>query len=130
MQITVGIITVSDRATSGEYEDLGGPALKDAAEKAGWSVQCEAIVPDDIKRIQETLRSFANQGCGLILTTGGTGIAERDVTPEAIRAVMRVELPGFGETMRSESRKITPKWNFIAESCRGRGPCARYRSSG
>src|ERR1700704_2889937 len=97
MQITVGIVTVSDRATSGEYEDLGGPALKDASEQAGWSVLCEAVVPDDAKRIQETLRSFANQGCGLILTTGGTGIAERDVTPEAIRAVMRVELPGFGE---------------------------------
>jgi molybdopterin adenylyltransferase len=108
MQITVGIITVSDRATSGEYKDLGGPALKTAAEAAGWSVLCEAIVPDDIGRIQETLRSFSNQGCGLILTTGGTGIAERDVTPESIRAIMRVELPGFGETMRSESRKITP----------------------
>jgi molybdopterin adenylyltransferase len=108
MQISVGIMTISDRATTGEYEDLGGPALKAASEKAGWSVLCEAVVPDDDKRIQEALRSFANQGCGLILTTGGTGIAERDVTPEAIRAVMRVELPGFGETMRSESRKITP----------------------
>jgi molybdopterin adenylyltransferase len=108
MQITVGIITISDRATSGEYEDLGGPALKEAAEKSGWSVLSEAIVPDNLERIQETLRSFSNQGCGLILTTGGTGIAERDVTPEAIRGIMRVELPGFGETMRSESRKITP----------------------
>ena len=108
MQISVGIITISDRADSGEYKDLGGPALRAASEEAGWSVLCEAVIPDDIERIQETLRSFANQGCGLILTTGGTGIAERDVTPEAIRAVMRVELPGFGETMRSESRKITP----------------------
>lgn len=108
MQITVGIITISDRATSGEYEDLGGPALIAAAEKAGWSVLCEAIVPDNLERIQETVRSFSNQGCGLILTTGGTGIAERDITPEAIRGIMRVELPGFGETMRSESRKITP----------------------
>ena len=108
MQITVGIITISDRATSGEYEDLGGPALKAASEKAGWAVLCEAVVPDNLERIQETLRSFANQGCGLILTTGGTGIAERDVTPEAVRGIMRVELPGFGETMRSESRKITP----------------------
>jgi molybdopterin adenylyltransferase len=106
--ISVGIITISDRATSGEYEDLGGPALKEAAGKYGWSVLCEAVVPDNLQRIQETLRSFSNQGCGLILTTGGTGIAERDVTPEAIRGVMRVELPGFGETMRSESRKITP----------------------
>jgi len=108
MQITVGIITVSDRATSGEYEDLGGPALKEAAEKYGWQVMSEAIVPDDPKRIQETIRSFSDQGCGLVLTTGGTGVALRDVTPEAIRAIMRVEIPGFGETMRLESAKITP----------------------
>jgi len=59
-------------------------------------------------RIQETIRSFSRQGCGLILTTGGTGISPRDVTPEAIRAIMRVELPGFGEVMRAESMKITP----------------------
>jgi molybdopterin adenylyltransferase len=108
MQITVGIITISDRAASGQYDDLGGPALKAAAEKVAWSVLCEAVVPDNLEQIQETVRSFANQGCGLILATGGTGIAERDVTPEAIRGIMRVELPGFGETMRSESRKITP----------------------
>jgi molybdopterin adenylyltransferase len=106
--ITVGIITVSDRATSGEYEDLGGPALKEAAEKYGWQVLSEAIVPDDAQRIQETIRSFSDQGCGLILATGGTGVALRDVTPEAIRAIMRVEIPGFGETMRRESAKITP----------------------
>jgi molybdopterin adenylyltransferase len=106
--ITVGIITVSDRATSGEYEDLGGPALKEAAEKYGWQVLSEAIVPDDARRIQETVRSFSDQGCGLILATGGTGVAARDVTPEAIRAIMRVEIPGFGETMRRESAKITP----------------------
>jgi molybdopterin adenylyltransferase len=108
MQLTVGIITVSDRATSGEYEDLGGPALKEAAEKYGWQVLSEAIVPDDARRIQETVRSFSDQGCGLVLTTGGTGVAVRDVTPEAIRAIMRVEIPGFGETMRHESAKITP----------------------
>jgi len=108
MQITVGIITISDRATAGEYSDLGGPALKEAAEKYGWQVLSEAVIPDEISRIQETLRAFADQGCGLILATGGTGIAARDVTPEAIRAVMRVELPGFGETMRRESMKITP----------------------
>ncbi len=108
MQITVGIITISDRAAAGEYEDLGGPALKGAAEKAGWSVLCEAVISDEIEQIQETLRSFASQGCGLILTTGGTGIGPRDVTPEALRGIMRVELPGFGEVMRSESMKITP----------------------
>jgi molybdopterin adenylyltransferase len=108
MQITAGIITISDRASAGEYEDFGGPALKAAAEKRGWDVLCEAIVPDDASRIQETIRSFSSQGCGLILTTGGTGIAERDVTPEAIRAIMRVEIPGFGEIMRTKSMEITP----------------------
>jgi molybdopterin adenylyltransferase len=108
MQIQVGIITISDRASAGEYEDLGGPALKQVAQKIGWHVLAEAIVPDEITRIQETIRSFARQGCGLVLTTGGTGIGPRDVTPEAIRAMMRVELPGFGEVMRAESMKITP----------------------
>jgi molybdopterin adenylyltransferase len=108
MQIVVGIITISDRASAGDYKDLGGPALKDVAQKSGWQVLCEAVVPDEMNRIQETIRSFSKQGCGLILTTGGTGIAPRDVTPEAIRAIMRVELPGFGEVMRAESMKITP----------------------
>src|SRR5438045_5234589 len=108
MQITVGIITISDRASAGQYQDFGGPALKTAAEKRGWDVLCEAVVPDDAVRIQEVLRSFAAQGCGLILTTGGTGIAERDVTPEAIRAIMRLEIPGFGEAMRNKSMVITP----------------------
>nr|MBA2586822.1 MogA/MoaB family molybdenum cofactor biosynthesis protein [Chthoniobacterales bacterium] len=68
MQITVGIITISDRATSGEYEDLGGPALHAEAEKRGWRVAAEAIIPDEIARIQEAIRSFAQQGYGLILT--------------------------------------------------------------
>lgn len=108
MQITVGLITISDRASGGEYEDLGGPALKKVAEESGWEILSEAVVSDDATRIQETIRSFASQGCGLILTTGGTGIAPRDITPEAIRAIMRVEVPGFGEVMRAESMKITP----------------------
>jgi len=106
--ISVGIITISDRASAGDYDDLGGPALRKAAEESKWKVLSEAVIPDDSRRIQETVRSFAGQGCGLILTTGGTGITARDVTPEAIRAIMRVELPGFGEVMRAESMKITP----------------------
>jgi molybdopterin adenylyltransferase len=108
MQISVGIITISDRASGGDYADLGGPALKTVAQDSAWQVVAEAVIPDDVERIQETIRSFAAQGCGLILTTGGTGIADRDVTPEAVRGVMRVELPGFGEVMRAESMKITP----------------------
>ena len=108
MPISVGIITISDRASEGAYEDLGGPALKEAAVAKGWNVLSEAVVPDVLERIQETIRAFSAQGCGLILTTGGTGIAARDVTPEAVRGLMRVELPGFGEVMRAESMKITP----------------------
>jgi molybdopterin adenylyltransferase len=107
MQIQVGIITISDRASAGDYDDLGGPALKQVAQKIGWHLLAEAIVPDEIAGIQDTIRSFVNQGCALILTTGGTGIGPRDVTPEAIRAIMRVELPGFGEVMRAESMKVT-----------------------
>src|ERR1700747_3382626 len=108
MQIQVGIITISDRASAGDYQDLGGPALKEAAQKAKWQGIAEAIVPDDANRIQDMIRSFSKQGCGLILATGGTGIGPRDVTPEAVRAIMRVELPGFGEVMRAESMQITP----------------------
>ena len=108
MQIVCGIITISDRASAGQYDDLGGPAVKKFAEQAGWQVLAEAIVPDDESRIQGTIRSFSQQGCGLILTTGGTGVGPRDVTPDAIRAIMRVEIPGFGEMMRAESVKITP----------------------
>ncbi len=106
--IQVGIITVSDRASSGEYEDHGGPALVQDAERRGWNVLATAVVPDDLNRIQDAIRSFSSQGCGLVLTTGGTGIAERDVTPEAIRGIMRVEVPGFGELMRMRSIDITP----------------------
>jgi molybdopterin adenylyltransferase len=108
MSIPVGIITVSDRASAGDYQDLGGPAVRTACEARGWAVLAEAIVPDDQVRIQEAVRSFSRQGCGLVLTTGGTGIAPRDVTPEAIRAIMRLEIPGFGEAMRMQSLALTP----------------------
>jgi molybdopterin adenylyltransferase len=105
---SVGIITISDRASAGVYEDHGGPALRNASEGHGWQVNAEAVVPDDITAIQRAVRSFSAQGCGLILTTGGTGVADRDVTPEAIRGIMRVEIPGFGELMRMKSLELTP----------------------
>jgi molybdopterin adenylyltransferase len=106
--ITVGILTISDRASRGEYDDLGGPALKEAAAKYGWKVLTEGLVPDEKSSIQSKIREFEKAGCGLILTTGGTGITPRDVTPEAVREVMTKELPGFGEVMRAQSMKITP----------------------
>ena len=104
----VGIITISDRAAAGEYEDHGGPALAAAATGYGWKVEAEALVPDEVEAIRGAIRSFEAQGCGLILTTGGTGIAGRDVTPEAIRGIMRVEVPGFGEAMRMKSMVTVP----------------------
>ncbi len=115
--IRVGIITVSDRAHAGEYEDDGGPAVRAACEQRGWIVEAETIVPDDIEPIQKAIRAFSAQGCGLVLTTGGTGIAPRDVTPEAIRGIMRIEIPGFGETMRMRSLAITP--NAMISRCLG-----------
>jgi len=108
MQIQAGIITISDRATQGLYDDLGGPALKKAAEGYGWKIGGESLVPDEKRDIQRAIREQVNQGCHLILTTGGTGVALRDVTPEAVREMAVRELPGFGEVMRMESMKITP----------------------
>jgi molybdopterin adenylyltransferase len=107
MQIHVGIITISDRASRGEYDDLGGPALKKAAEGYQWRVLAESLVPDEKREIQRAIREQINKGCALILTTGGTGVALRDVTPEAVREISVRELPGFGEVMRAESMKIT-----------------------
>ncbi len=107
MQIQTGIITISDRASKGLYDDLGGPALKQAADGYGWQVIADALVPDEKREIQRAIRELIAKGCELILTTGGTGVALRDVTPEAVREIAVRELPGFGEVMRAESMKIT-----------------------
>jgi molybdopterin adenylyltransferase len=108
MQIQAGVITISDRASKGLYDDLGGPAVKKAAEGYGWKVVREALVPDEKRDIQKAIREQIAAGCQLVLTTGGTGVAKRDVTPEAVREIASRELPGFGEVMRMESLKITP----------------------
>ncbi len=102
-----GIITISDRASRGLYDDLGGPALKKAAASHGWNVVAEALVPDEKRDIQRAVREHIAKGCHLVLTTGGTGVALRDVTPEAVREIAVRELPGFGEAMRMESLKLT-----------------------
>lgn len=108
MDIQVGIITISDRASQGLYDDLGGPALKEAAEGYGWNVIADTLVPDEKRDIQRAILEQLRQGAHLVLTTGGTGVALRDVTPEAVREIAVRELPGFGEVMRMESMKITP----------------------
>lgn len=108
MTIQTGIITISDRASRGLYDDLGGPALKRAAQGYQWNVLDELLVPDEKAEIQRAIRQQIAKSCQLILTTGGTGVALRDVTPEAVREIATRELPGFGEAMRMQSLKITP----------------------
>jgi molybdopterin adenylyltransferase len=108
VNLQVGIITVSDRASHGEYEDLGGPAVRQAVAGYGWTAAAEAVVPDEKLDIQRAIRIQVARGCHLVLTTGGTGVALRDVTPEAVREIAVRELPGFGEVMRAESMKQTP----------------------
>ncbi len=106
--IATAIITISDRAARGVYQDLSGPALKRAVEGHGWGVSAQAVVPDERLEIQRAIRQAAAGGCRLILTTGGTGVGPRDITPEAVRELGGRDLPGFGEVMRNESLKLTP----------------------
>lgn len=105
----IGVLTVSDRAHQGVYQDLGGPAIQEALKEllAGSWEPVSRLVPDDEALIASTLRELCDaEGCCLVLTTGGTGIAPRDVTPEATLAVGDRELPGFGERMRAVSSQI------------------------
>ncbi len=106
----IGILTVSDRASRGEYADEGGPAIRDYLGEvlaSPWEPR-ERIVPDDLDTITAAIRYLANSGCCLIVTTGGTGPAPRDVTPEATEQVCTRMLPGFGELMRQESLRYVP----------------------
>jgi molybdopterin adenylyltransferase len=106
---TIGLVSVSDRASSGVYEDMGLPALKEwlAAALLNPITFVERLIPDEQPVIEATLRELAAQCC-LVLTTGGTGPAPRDVTPEATLAVADKVLPGFGEQMRAVSLKYVP----------------------
>lgn len=102
----IGRVTVSDRASAGIYEDRSGPEIENVLrEFLGGAAKFEpAIVPDEVGLISAALKKFADElQCDLIVTTGGTGIAARDVTPEATKAVLEKELPGFGEIMRVQS---------------------------
>ena len=106
--ITVGIITVSDRSSRNEREDLSGPEIRRWAQAKEYTVLKEAIVPDEIEDISQVLRDFSDEGIQVIFTTGGTGFAPRDVTPEATLAVLEKEAPGFTEAMRQKSMEVTP----------------------
>jgi len=111
MKAKIGILTISDRASAGVYEDLSGKAIMDVL---GEYLSCEwervyEVIPDEQTLIEEALKDMADvQGCCLIVTTGGTGPALRDVTPEATEAVCEKMMPGFGELMRQVSLKYVP----------------------
>ena len=110
-QATVGIVTVSDRASRGEYEDRGGPAIReylDVVLSSPWQAVAR-VVPDDAIQVSETLIELCDQHkCCLVITTGGTGPAPRDITPEATVAVCQKMMPGFGELMRTVSLEKVP----------------------
>jgi molybdopterin adenylyltransferase len=109
MTIRFGILTLSDRSSRGERPDLSGPALARLIEAENWSVAKQALLPDNESAICAILSEWADEGkIDVILTTGGTGFSPRDVTPEATRAVIEREAPGFAEAMRAASLKITP----------------------
>ena len=111
MSARIGIVTVSDRASRGEYEDRGGPAIRDYLDRV---LTCPfepiaRVIPDDQPMIETTLRDLSTlEDCCLIITTGGTGPALRDVTPEATEAVCHKMMPGFGELMRKVSLEKVP----------------------
>lgn len=111
MKAKIGFITVSDRASRGEYEDLGGPAMQawfTRVLSSEWQA-VSRVIPDEQAGIETTIKALADdEGCCLIVTTGGTGPAVRDVTPEATEAVCEKMMPGFGELMRQESLKFVP----------------------
>ena len=109
MPYTATVITVSDRAYNREYVDQSGPAVYDLLSKAGYHIESVHIIPDEKNKIIETLRSACGNGVNLIVTTGGTGFAPRDVTPEATQEVIEREAPGIAEYMRMKSSAITPR---------------------
>ena len=110
-ELIIGLVSISDRASSGVYEDQGVPALREwfsAALSSPWQMETR-LIPDEQPVIEKTIIELVDEfGCDLVLTTGGTGPARRDVTPEATLAVGTREMPGFGEQMRQISLKFVP----------------------
>lgn len=107
--IRVAILTISDKGAAGQREDRSGPALAEIVESVKWEKVCYRIIPDEISQIKDALIDICDNGTAdLILTTGGTGFAPRDVTPEATLAVIEKEAPGLAEMMRSRTLAVTP----------------------
>lgn len=107
--IEAAVLTISDSVHAGTRVDLSGPAVCLRLEQLGWRVSVTEVIPDDLARIEQQLAALADSHrVAAIFTTGGTGVAARDVTPEATRAVLHKEIPGFGELMRARGSRSTP----------------------
>jgi molybdopterin adenylyltransferase len=107
--IEAAVLTISDSAAGGRRADRSGPAVRDRLEQLGWRVAIVDVLPDEVMGISDRLRALADGGAvSAIFTTGGTGVALRDVTPEATRAVIDREIPGLGELMRARGLRATP----------------------
>ncbi|MBS1857910.1 MAG: MogA/MoaB family molybdenum cofactor biosynthesis protein [Acidobacteria bacterium] len=103
------VLTISDSVSAGTRQDRSGPAVRERLEQLGWRVAVMEVIPDTTSEISDRLATLADGGqVAAIFTTGGTGVAARDVTPEATRAVLDREIPGFGELMRTKGRDATP----------------------
>ena len=106
--LRVTILVLSDACSRGERPDLSGPAIREILEARGWQVAAVEILPDDIVTIQRKLEGLTDAGdCDAVVTSGGTGVGPRDVTPEATRAIVEKEIPGLAELMRAEGIKKT-----------------------
>lgn len=122
MDYSAAVITVSDKGSQGLREDTSGPALVELLTENGYSVEYTAMVPDEMEEIQRQLRLCADEkDIWLVLTTGGTGFSERDVTPEATEGVIEKRVPGIPEAMRAESMRITPMGCLSRETAGIRG---------
>jgi molybdopterin adenylyltransferase len=107
--IDAAVLTISDSVSAGTRTDRSGPAVRERLEQLGWRVALMEAIPDEVTEIRQRLATLADGGqVAAIFTTGGTGVAVRDVTPEATRAVLEREIPGFGELMRLRGRESTP----------------------
>lgn len=116
------VVTVSDKGFSGEREDRSGAVVRELLEAAGITVTRTEIVPDERDVLANLLEELCREGVDLIVTTGGTGLSPRDVTPEATLSVIEKEVPGMAEAMRAESLKVTPHAMISRAVCGLRGP--------
>lgn len=104
----VGLLTISDRGAKGEYQDRSGPLMAQIVEdNTPWEIGHRSVIPDDWQRIVDTLVEWSDEGLNLVLTSGGTGFAPRDITPEATEEVIERKAPGIAEALRAESLKFT-----------------------